>query len=85
MAEIEHFLDDDYRFSRFIGGLERQMPGPDRDQWFKDFLRGIRSQDEMTQERLWQACRLIALYDDVIFLDGTAIKNPMGWNTYPIW
>jgi hypothetical protein len=67
MAEIEHFLDLNWRFSGVVQGIRGTDPGPDRDQMLERFWRGIhvsRYEEDMTRERLWQVCRYIALYDE---------------------
>jgi hypothetical protein len=68
MLEVEHFLDKDFRFSGFGGQFKSLDPGPIRDQWFEGFLKGIwrwhHKGDDLFQERMWQICRFIALYDE---------------------
>jgi hypothetical protein len=43
MAEIEHFLKQDWRFKGFVQGLERVDPGQERDDWYAKFIRGVYS------------------------------------------
>jgi hypothetical protein len=64
MAEIEHFLDNDFRFSGFAGQFKGFSSGSSRDQWLEGFLKGIwrwhHEGDDLFQERGWQVCRFIA-------------------------
>jgi hypothetical protein len=71
MAEIEHFLDQDWRFKGSVDGLKRVQPGQQRHDWFDQFLKGrvyksgfYKDEKIMIQQRAYQACVYIALYDE---------------------
>jgi hypothetical protein len=70
MAEIEHFLDQDWRFKGFVDGLKRVNPGQERHDWFGIFMKGVyrygfyKDEKIMIQQRACQACVYITLYDE---------------------
>jgi hypothetical protein len=70
MAEIEHFLKQDWRFKGFVQGLECVDPGQERDDWYANFIKGVyrsrHSKDAkiMIDQRAYQACVYITLYDE---------------------
>jgi hypothetical protein len=70
MAEIKHFLKQDWRFKGFVQSLERVDPGQERDEWYARFIRDFYSYrynkdaEIMIDRRAYQACVYIALHDE---------------------
>jgi hypothetical protein len=70
MAEIEHFLNQDWRFKGYVDGLKSVDPGPDRDAWLDKFFKGVykyghyKGEEIMIGQRVYQACVYVTLYDE---------------------
>jgi hypothetical protein len=70
MREIEHFLEQDYRFRGYTQELKFYPPGPERDAWLDNFFRRVwwgghfKTEEVMIRSRVYQACVYTTLHDE---------------------
>jgi hypothetical protein len=70
MAEIEHFLKQDWRFAGYVEGLRRVSPGQERDSWLDTFFKSVWryghyvDEEVLIRSRVYQACVYTTLYDE---------------------
>jgi hypothetical protein len=70
MKEIEHFLNQDYRFTGYARELKFYPPGLERDAWLDNFFHRVwrgghfKSEEVMIRSRIYQACVYTTLHDE---------------------